>query len=160
MSTQIHITNTQTNEARTFRTKAQAQSYIETHARDGYVATRTYHAKVFGIQRTDYTIEFSLTANALRNSRRIIDVLRVNESQIIENLMNENQLHKLKKAELIEHMDTNDISGAQPKHRKADLLRIIGRHAYNLFATNMSLSTNGEPAHDEALIANLKGSVE
>jgi hypothetical protein len=160
MSTQIHITNKQTNEARTFRTQAQAQSYIEKHARDGYVATRTYHAKVFGIQRTNYTIEFSLTANALRNSRRVIDVLKTNESHVIENLMNESQLSKLKKAELIEHMEGNDISGAQPKHTKADLLGIVGRHLYSVYADIMSTSPNGDPAHDEALIANLKGSVE
>jgi|13_taG_2_1085334.scaffolds.fasta_scaffold01902_3 hypothetical protein len=160
MSTQIHITNEQTNEARTFRTEAQAQEYIETHSRDGYVAKKTYHAKVFGVTRTNYIIEFSRPANALRNSRRVIDVLRVNEKHIIENLLNESQLKKLKKADLIAHMESNDIRGAQPKSRKADLLRIIGQHAYNLYATNMSLSTNGDPEHDEALIANLKGSVE
>lgn len=160
MTTQIHITNKQTNEARTFRTEAQAQQYIKTHTREGYVAKKTYHAKVFGVKQTNYTIEFSRPANALRNSRRVIDVLRVNEKQIIENLMNESQLNKLKKAELIAHMEANDISGAQPKSRKADLLGIIGRHSYALYSTNMILSCNGDPEHDEALIANLKGSVE
>ena len=156
----IHIENTRTNQAQTFRTNAQAQEYMKEHARDGYVAKKTYHAKVFGVTRTNYIIEFSLSANALRNSRRIIDVLKTNESQITENLMNESQLKKLKKADLIAHMESNNIHGAQPKSRKADLLRMIGQHAYNLYATNMSLSTNGDPEHDEALIANLKGSVQ
>lgn len=160
MTIQIHIENTRTNEARTFRTEAQAQEYIKTHAREGYVAKKTYHAKVFGVKRTNYTIEFSRPANALRNSRRVIDVLRVNDKQIIENLMNESQLKKLKKAELIAHMEANDIGKANPKSRKSVLLGIIGRHMYALYSTNMVLSCNGDPEHDEALIANLKGSVE
>lgn len=155
MSTQIHITNTRTNEAQTFRTQAQAQGYIKENARDGYVAKRTYHAKVFGVKRTDYTIEFSPIANAVRNIHRVTDVLKDNKEQTIAKLMEDSDLPKMKKAELIRYMKGHDIP-VQSKHTKADLLRICGEHGLSLHINDMANTITGDPANDEALIASIK----